>query len=191
MTPVILVLIIFLSLLLLFLFIRFRIYIEFTAKESGINYTIRGKILKVIKVFEVNGDSDEKGEKSKRSKKASKSNKKKKDSKDVSFPRIIRKVIEKRNGKLIHIEKLSVDGTFSIEDAAANALLHGLFLTLWQFLVIFLAANFSLEHQSYNFLPDFQKDRNEIFFCTILRVESVHMVLLVLHILMEARKKKA
>ena len=181
MTPVIIVLIIFL-LLLLFLFIRFRIYIEFTAKESEITYTIKGKILKVIKVFEVNS-----GEKDK---KQAKINEKKEYSKDNNVLKIFRKVIAEQRGKLIHIEKLSVDGTFSIEDAAANALLYGLFLTLWQFLLIFLAANFSLEHQSYNFLPDFQKDRNEMVFCSILRVEAVHMVLLVLHILMEARKKK-
>jgi hypothetical protein len=171
-------------LILLLLLISFRINIELIARDSGITYTVKGSILKVIKVFEIKSGSEEKGKKNWQT-----------DEKEQGFIRkrllgIIKEAITEQRGKIFHIEKLSVDGTFSIEDAAANAILHGLFLTLWQFLLIFLAANFTLEHQNYNFLPDFRNDRNEFIFHVIFRVLIIHMVLLVLHTLIEARKKK-
>lgn len=172
------------AIFLLLLLISFRINIELIAKDSGITYTIKGSLLKVVKVFEIKSGSEEMGRKVWQT-----------DEKEQSFIRkrlfgIIKEAITEQRGKIFHIEKLSVDGTFSIEDAAANAILHGLFLTLWQFLLIFLAANFTLEHQNYNFLPDFRNDRNEFIFHVIFRVVIIQMVLLVLHTLMEARKKK-
>jgi hypothetical protein len=179
--PVILVAVVFIVLLLL---ISFRINIELIATDSGITYTIKGSILKVVKVFEVKSGSEEMGKKTWQT-----------SEKEQGFIRkrlfgVIREAITEQKGKVFHIEKLSVDGTFSIEDAAANAILHGLFLTLWQFLLIFLAANFTLEHQYYNFLPDFRNDRNEFIFHVIFRVVIFNMVMLVLHTMIEARKKK-
>ncbi len=178
------VILIFVVFLLLLLLLSFRINIELIARDSGIAYTIKGNILKVIKVFEVKSGSEEAGKKVWET-----------DEKEQGFIRkrlfgIIKEALTEQKGKIFHIEKLSVDGTFSIEDAAANAILHGLFLTLWQFLLIFLAANFTLEHQTYNFLPDFRNDRNEFIFHVIFRVVIINMLLLVLHTLIEARKKK-
>lgn len=171
-------------LLLLLLLISFRINIEFIAKDSGMTYTIKGNILKVVKVFEIKSGREEKRKKHWRV-----------NNKEKGFIRkrligIIKTAIDDQRGKIFHIEKLSVNGTFSIEDAAANAILYGLFLILWQFLLIFLSANFKLEHENFNFLPDFRNDRNELIFHVIFRVVIFNIVMLVLHNLIEARKKK-
>lgn len=177
--PVILVFVVFLLLLL-----SFRINIELIARDSGITFTVKGSILKVIKVFEVKSGSEKMG------KKVWQTGDKERGIIRRRVFGIIREALTERKGKIFHIEKLTVDGTFSIEDAAADAILHGLFLTLWQFLLIFLAANFTLEHQNYNFLPDFRNGRNEFIFHIIFRVVIINMLLLVLHTFMEARKKK-
>lgn len=178
--PVFLILI---ALIALFLLNSFRINIELVARDASVNYTIRGSVLKVIKVFEVkSGDEEKKGKPRK-----TKGNKKGSFGKRVLVA--IRKAILEHRGKIIHIERLSVDGTFSIEDAAVNAVLYGIFLTLWQFLLLFLAANFRLEHQSYNFMPDFRNDRNEFIFNAILRVVILNMVLLVIHTMLADRRK--
>ncbi len=161
----------------------FRIHIELTARDERISYTIRGSILKVITLFRVTDGDEEKRRKPE-------SDGKEKGSFGKRVFGIIREAILDHRGKIIHIEKLSVDGTFSIEDAAANAILYGIFLSLWQFLLIFLAANFRLEHQSYNFLPDFRNDRNEFIFHLIFRVVILNMVLLVIHTMIVNRKKK-
>jgi len=179
--PVILVPVAFLLLLLL---LSFRINIELIAKDSGITYTISGSILKVVKIYEVKSGSENMG------KKVWKTGAKEQNTIRKRLLGVIKEAITEQKGKIFHIEKLSVNGTFSTEDAAANAILHGLFLTLWQFLLIFLAANFTLEHQNYNFLPDFRNDRNEFIFHVIFRVVIIKMLLLVLHTLIESRKKK-
>lgn len=173
-----------LAILIFVLMNSFRIQIELSAREEIISYTIRGSILKVITLFKIT-DNDEK-----KSRKPQKSDGKEKGSFGKRVFEIIREAILDHRGKIIHIERLSVDGTFSIEDAAANAILYGIFLSLWQFLLIFLAANFRLEHQSYNFLPDFRNDRNEFIFQLIFRVVILNMVLLVIHTMIVNRKKK-
>jgi energy-coupling factor transporter transmembrane protein EcfT len=169
---------------LLLLLLSFRIHIELIATDSGITYTISGNIMKVVKIYEVKSGSGDKD------KKMRKAGGKDKDTIRKRLLGVIKEAITEQRGKIFHIEKLSVDGTFSIEDAAANALLYGLFLTLWQFLLIFLSANFTLEHQKYNFMPDFRNDRNEFIFHAIFRVVIIRMLLLVIHSLIESRKKK-
>ena len=171
-------------LILLLLFISFRINIELIASETGITYTVKGSLLKVIKLFEVKSGEEAKGGKSWQT-----------DEKEQAFLRkrvfgILWEAMVEHKGKVLHIEKLSVNGTFSIEDAAANALLYGLFMALWQFLLIFLAANFTLENQCYHFMPDFRHDRNELIFHAIFRILILHVLMLVIHNLIEARKKK-
>lgn len=104
--------------------------------------------------------------------------------------KIIGRAVKNKKGKIFHIEKLSLKGTFSIEDAAANAILHGVFMILWQFLLIFLASNFRLEHQHYNLLPDFEHDRNKMIFQAILRVVILNMVLFSIHSFFESKNKK-
>lgn len=173
----------FFLLLLVLLFISFRISIELIANETGITYTIKGNILKVIKVFEVKNGREGK-------KKRWTTDRQEKGALRKKFLGIIKTAIDDRRGKIFHIEKLSLTGSFSLNDAAANAILYGFFLTLWQFLLIFLAANFRLEHQNYNFLPDFQHDRNEMIFHAIFRVVIVNMVLLLIHNLRKVKQKK-
>ncbi|NLN64832.1 MAG: hypothetical protein GX144_05395 [Clostridiaceae bacterium] len=179
--PAVFVPVLLISLLLL---ISFRINIVFIAKDTGITYTIKGDLLKVIKVFEIKSGRDE------REKKNWQINQKEKGVLRARFLGLINQAIQEQRGKIFHIEKLSIDGTFSIEDAAANAVLYGLFLILWQFVLIFLAKNFKLEHQYYNFLPDFQNDKNELIFQAIFRVVIFKMLLLVAHNLIATVKKK-
>ena len=179
--PAVFVPVLLISLLLL---ISSRINIVFIAKDTGITYTIKGDLLKVIKVFEIKSGRDE------REKKNWQINQKEKGVLRARFLGLINQAIQEQRGKIFHIEKLSIDGTFSIEDAAANAVLYGLFLILWQFVLIFLAKNFKLEHQYYNFLPDFQNDKNELIFQAIFRVVIFKMLLLVAHNLIATVKKK-
>lgn len=152
----------------LLLFMSLRISVEVVAENSGIRYTVKGSILKYIKIAEVKSGvkkKDKPGEK---------------DKKREKILGLVKTAFKKNNGKIFHIEKLSLTGTFSVEDAAANAVLHGFFIILWQFFLIFLSANFKLEHQYYRFYPDFQNDRNEFIFQIILRVVIFRALLLII-----------
>lgn len=169
------------GLLLLLLLLSLRISVEFIAKDTGISYSVRGSVFKFLKLFELKSGVT--------------ANKKRsyEEGKETIREKILSMVdnaIKEHRGKIFHIEKLSLKGTFSIEDAAANAILYGLFMILWQFLLIFLSTHFKLEHQNYNFLPDFQHDRNELTFHAILRVVLFNLVVFIIHNLIDERRKK-
>jgi len=153
----------------LMLSMSLRISVEVTAGDSGINYTIRGSILRYIKILEIKSGTEKK-------RKPKKKSEKKRD----RILGIVKAAFKKKNGKMIHVEKLSLTGTFSTEDAAADAILHGLFIILWQFIIIFLSANFTFEHQNYNFLPDFQNNRNELVFQLILRIVILNALIVLI-----------
>ncbi|NLM09520.1 MAG: DUF2953 domain-containing protein [Clostridiaceae bacterium] len=169
------VILFFVAILLLMLFMSLRISIELTAKSSGITYTVKGSIFKYIKIVEVKSGT-------KKQKRQEKDSEKKRE-------RILDLIRIAINGKIFHIEKLSLSGTFSINDAAANAVLYGTFLTLWQFIIILLSANFKLEHQNYSFYPDFQNDKNELIFQLILRVVILKALSLIINYYLESKTK--
>lgn len=171
--PVILVLA---GVLVFILLMSLRISVEVIARSSGITYTVKGSILKYIKIAEVKSGS----------------RKKKKGKKDTEKKRekllgIIKTAVKKNNGKIFHVEKLSLTGSFSLEDAAADAILYGTFLILWQFIIIFLSANFKFEHQNYSFYPDFQNNKNELIFQLILRVVILRVLLLLINYYFESK----
>lgn len=180
--PVILAFIALLSVLLLFLSIR--ISIEFIARETGITYTIKGSVFRYLKVLEVKSGTEKRG------KKRWKTGYKEKRLVREKLLGLLQTAVKKRKGRMFHIEELSLNGTFSLEDAAANAVIYGLLLILWQFLLIFLAANFKLERQNYNFMPDFQNDKNEMMFHIIFRVILLKIILLIIHWSVDTKGKK-
>ncbi|HEY8422697.1 MAG TPA: DUF2953 domain-containing protein [Thermoclostridium sp.] len=159
------------------LFMSLRISIEVIAENSGVTYSVKGIILKYIKIAEVKSGT----EKPKKPQKAEKEREK--------ILGIIKTAMKKNNGKIFHIEKLSLTGTFSVDDAAANAILYGFFIILWQFIIIFLSAHFTFEHQNYGLYPDFQNDKNELIFQVILRVVILKALLLVLTYYFESKVK--
>lgn len=175
------VLLVFVAFLLLLRFLSLRISVELIAKDSGITYTIKGSIFKFIKVMEIKSGTEKKKEW-------------KIDAGEDLFIRekvlgLLGSALKKNKGKIFHIEKLSVKGSFSIKDAAADAILYGTFIMLWQFLLIFLSANFSLEHQNYSFYPDFQNNKNELIFHLIFRVVILKVVLLSVNYLIKTRRE--
>lgn len=178
--------VIFASIALLLLLIplasSFRISIEFIVRESSATYTIKGTVFKYVKVMEVNNTSR------KRKHKRRETHKRKKGFGE-KLPNLIQTALKNRKGKMLHIEELSLRGTFSIEDAAANAVIYGILLIIWQFLLIYLAANFKLEHQYYNFIPDFQNDRNEMMLHVIFRVVVLKAIWLIITWFIETRRK--
>ncbi len=188
------VILIFLTLLFIILLLSFRIFVELIAKNSGITYTIKATIFKYIKVVEVKSGQKSKQKKPKRgaevSKKKWETSAKENKAIHERVINIISVVLKENRGKVFHIEELSLSGLFSIEDAAVDAILYGIFLALWQFLIIFLSANFRVEHQSYKFYPDFQNNKNELIFHGILRVVLIKVLLLVVENNIHTKLKK-
>jgi len=166
------------AVVLLMLFMSLRISVELTAEESGISYTIRGNIFRYIKKMEIRSGSGRK-----------RVNKKKGEKRHDKLLGIIKTAIRKNNGKVIHVEKLSLTGTFSIEDAAANAILYGIFLILWQYIILFLSANFTFEHHNYNLRPDFQNNKNSLFFQIVMRIVVLKALLLLIKHYLETKIK--
>jgi len=180
--PVILASIALLSMLLLFLSIR--ISIEFIARETGITYTIKGSVFRYVKVLEVKSGTE------KRWKKRRKAGSKERRLVRDRLPGLIQTALKRRKGRMFHIEELSLNGTFSIKDAAANAVIYGVLLILWQFLLIFLAANFKLERHNYNFMPDFKNNKNEMMLHIIFRFIPLKIILLIIHWIADTNGKK-
>lgn len=173
------VLLFFAAVLLIALFMSIRISIELVAKNSGITYTVKGSIFKYINVVEVKSGI-----------KKRKRENEKTDRKREKVLGLIKAAVIRDKGKIFHIEKLSLTGTFSIEDAAANAILYGAFIVLWQFILLILSANFKLEHQNYSFYPDYQNGKNELIFQAILRVVIFKVLLLLINYFIELKKQK-
>ena len=162
-------------LILLLLLTNFRIQIELIAVVVGFAFTIFGTVLKYIPVFEVKGGAEEKG------KKQWKLGSKEKETVRKRFINLIVGAVRKNKGKILHIEKLELTGSFSTEDAAANAIIYGIILALWNFLVIVLSAWFNLEHGNFNLVPDFQNNRNELIFHAVIRVMLLKILILILY----------
>ncbi len=179
--PVFLIIPLIITILLLF---SLRISLELLAKEEDITYTVKGSIFKHLKVFEIKKGTEDEGKK-----------RWKTDWKENKFIKtkvlsIYDSALKKHAGKVLHIEKLELHGTFSVEDAAVDAILYGVFLALWQFLLIFLSANFSLEHQCFNFLPDFNKNRNKLIFHAIFRIVIINILWLIIWIKIEDKRNR-
>ncbi|AGC67578.1 hypothetical protein Cst_c05560 [Thermoclostridium stercorarium subsp. stercorarium DSM 8532] len=164
------------ALIIVALFMSLRISIEFTAGSEGISYTVKGIVFKYIKILEIKSNSEKKRKKTKGGEK-----------KRGRILGIIRTAMRKKNGKAVHIEKFSLTGTFSVDDAAANAILYGGFIILWQFAVLFLSEHFTFEHQNYAFYPDFQNDKTEFIFQIIFRVVIFKALLLLARYWLESK----
>lgn len=173
--PVILVLA---AILAAMLFMSLRISVEFTAKSSGVTYTIKGSIFKYISIMEVKSGTGRK-----------RRHEEKSGTRREKILDLVRVAIDRKNGKIFHIEKLSLSGTFTTMDAAADSILYGTFLILWQFILILLSANFKLEHQNYSFYPDFHNNRNELIFRLILRVVIFKALLLIIKYYLDSKTK--
>jgi len=171
------VVLIFVAVFLFLLFMSLRISIEVMVKNSNITYAIKGIIFKYVKIVEIKSGT-------KKPKKSDRVDKKRE-----KLLGIVETAMKKNRGKIVHIEKLSLSGTFSFDDAAVNAILHGLFIILWQFFIVFLSANFTFEHQNYNFYPDFQNDKNELIFQVILRIVIIKALALIITYYFESRIK--
>jgi hypothetical protein len=187
------VIFIFLSFLFLILLLSFRISLEVIAKKSGIAYTVKATLFKYVKVVEVKSGQ----KKTKKSEKSTEGRKKKWKTSDKESKAIHERVIDiiyailkKNRGKIFHIEELSISGSFSLEDAALDAILYGTLIILWQFLIIYLSANFSLEHQSFKFYPDFKNNTNELVFHGILRVVIIQAIFVLIKYSIDKKKIK-
>lgn len=151
-----------------------RISINLNVKDGALVYRITGSILWYIKIFEIKSGIE------KKTKKRFGGFKEERGTTGGNFFEIIKKVLKRRKLRIIHIDRLIIEGTYSIGDAAANAILFGLFITLWQFLLIFLNEKFKLEYHSFKLIPDFQKDKNDIIFHAILRATVFNLIWLYL-----------
>lgn len=161
-----------------------RISVVLALNDDVFEYKIKGSILKHITVFAIKSGVDKEG------RQFGKKSKGKKNRED-KFLNILKNALKGRKLRLIHVERLVLEGTYSIGDAAANAILFGLFMALWQFLLLYLNEHFKLEHQSFRLKPDFQNDRNNFTFHIILRAAVFKIVwLLLLHFLKEHRHKE-
>jgi len=161
-------------LILLLLLTNFRIWVEFIARDSTVTYTIKGTILKYVPIFEVKSGTEKKGRKKWRL------GSKEKKTIRTNFINLIVGAVRKNKGKMLHIEKLELTGSFSVEDAAANAILYGIFLVLWNYFIIALSAWFNLEHGNFNVVPDFQNNRNRFMFHAVFRVMLLNVLILIL-----------
>jgi hypothetical protein len=166
-------LIIFLLVLLLLL-ANFRIHVELIAKDADITYTIKGTILKYIPIFEIKSGTEKKGRKKWRL------GLKEKKTVRTNFLNLIAGAIRKNRGKMLHIEKLELTGSFSVEDAAVNAIIYGIILVLWNYFIITLSAWFSLEHGNFSLIPDFQNNANRLMFHAVFRVMLLNVFILLL-----------
>jgi len=164
----------FFLLILLLLLANFRIFVEFIAKDAGIAYTVKGTILKYIPVFEIKRGTEEKG------RKQWMLGLKEKRTLHRNFLNLIVGAVRKNKGKKLHIEKLELTGSFSIEDAAANAIIYGIILSLWNCFIILLSAWFSLEHGNFSLVPDFQNNRNKLMFHAVFRIMLLNVLVLIL-----------
>ncbi len=164
-----------------FLLGSLRISVWLVAKDTGITYNIQLNILKFIKVFEVKSGT-------RKRKKRRKSETKEKKRAHSTVYGIFSHALHNHKGKVLHIEKLDLQGTFSTKDAAANAILFGILMILWQWLLIFLTAHFSLEHQNFHILPDFQNHRNEMVLHFIFRIVFMKILFLILSSLMKRQR---
>ena len=133
------VIFIFLSFLFLILLLSFRISLEVIAKKSGITYTVKATLFKYVKVVEVKSGQ----KKTKKSEKSTEGRKKKWKTSDKESKAIHERVIDiiyailkKNRGKIFHIEELSISGSFSLEDAALDAILmaHFYFVAIFNYL---------------------------------------------------------
>jgi len=163
-----------LFLLILLLLSNFRIWVELIARDAGIAYTIKGTVLKYIPVFEIKGGTEEKGGKQWRL------GSKEKKTIRTKFLNLIVGAVRRNKGKLLHIEKLELTGSFSFDDAAADAIIYGIILSLWNYLIIALSAWFSLEHGNFSLVPDFQNNRNKLMFHAVLRIMLLNVLVLIL-----------
>jgi hypothetical protein len=153
---------------------NFRIWVELIAKDSSFTYTIKGTILKYIPIFEIKSGTEKKGRKKWRL------GSKEKKTVRTDFLNLIGGAIRKNKGKILHIEKLELTGSFSVEDAAANAIIYGIILVLWNYFIIALSAWFSLEHGSFSLVPDFQNNTNKLMFHAVFRVMLLNVLILIL-----------
>jgi hypothetical protein len=140
-----------------------RLSIVLNIKDNILAYEITGSLFKYIKIFEVKSGVEKKGA---RIWKKYRDEKRYKGDKNT---RILKKALKERKTRMIHVEKLLLEGTYSIGDAAANAILFGIFMALWQILLIYLNEHFKLDHQNFKLKPDFHNDRNDVNFHVVLR----------------------
>jgi len=100
--------------------------------------------------------------------------------KGEKYLNILKNALKEPELRLIVVERLVLEGTYSIGDAAVNAILFGILIILWQILIIYLSENYKLEHESFRFKPDFQSDRNNFKFHVTLRAAIYKIVWLIL-----------
>ena len=155
----------YLLLIIIFLFSisSVRLLITLNIKDNILAYEISCSLLSYIKIFEIKS-----GVKKKRTGLWKKYRNEKK-SEGGKLGRILKKALKERKTRMIHVEKLLLEGTYSIGDAAANAILFGVFMALWQILLIYLNEHFKLDHQNFKLKPDFHNDRNDVNFHVVLR----------------------
>ncbi len=151
-----------------------RVSFLLNVKSCTITYKMTGRILKYIKIFEVkSGDEKKKRNNWKKSRNETKPG-------NRIYYKILQKAFKGRKMRMIHIERLILEGTYSIGDAAVNAIFLGFFMALWQLLLLFLNERFILEQQKFEFTPDFHNDQNDFFLQIILRVTLLKFIWLIL-----------
>lgn len=170
----------------LFLFIMSltsaRLSIVLELRDDIFAYRVTGSILKYITVFTVKSGVKKEG----RWRKVWKGKK----NKEGKYLNILKNVLEERKLRLIDVERLVLEGTYSIGDAAVNAILYGVFMALWQFFLIYLNEHFKLKHQSFRLKPDFQNDRIDLKFQIILRAAVFKIVWMIFFYVIKTHKHR-
>ncbi|NLY18579.1 MAG: DUF2953 domain-containing protein [Clostridiaceae bacterium] len=160
-----------------------RISVVLNFSDNIFAYRITGSILKYITVFAIKSGGEKERQKRDKVRKGT-------GSKEGKYLNLLKSALLERKLKLIHVEKLELEGTYSIGDAAVNAIFFGIFMALWQLLLIILNERFRLEHQSFRLRPDFHNAGNNFKFHLVLRAAIYKILWLLLFDIIKTRKSE-